>query len=346
MRPWSDYFASNFTVTLTSKPGINAKFNVYFSPPAKMSSPVFAFHHGAGSSGLSFAVLAKSLREAFARDADGHVPGIISYDVRYHGSTKVESEDSGKPEYDYSLETLAGDFVGVVKTVYERQNWTVGSGQESVGECETPPLVFVGHSLGGSVVTSASNLPLPAPLIGTVVLDVVEGSAMEALQSMDMILKSRPKAFATLESGIEWHVRSLTIRNRESACVSVPGLLAQSPQPPPGPDTTGPDDAPWTWVTDLRASEPFWPSWFKGLSARFLAVRAARLLILAGTDRLDKDLMIGQMQGKYQLIVFQDSGHFIQEDTPDRTAQALLDFWMRNDRPQTIVPSFGSFRKS
>lgn len=37
--------------------------------------------------------------------------------------------------------------------------------------------------------------------------------------------------------------------------------------------------------------------WFHGLSKRFLDCRAAKLLILAGTERLDKELMIGQMQG-------------------------------------------------
>jgi protein phosphatase methylesterase 1 len=37
--------------------------------------------------------------------------------------------------------------------------------------------------------------------------------------------------------------------------------------------------------------------WFKGLSEKFLASKAGKLLLLAGTDRLDKPLMIGQMQG-------------------------------------------------
>lgn len=50
-----------------------------------------------------------------------------------------------------------------------------------------------------------------------------------------------------------------------------------------------------------------------GLSNKFLSVRTARLLALAGTDRLDKELMIGQMQGKFQLIVVPGTGHMIQE---------------------------------
>jgi hypothetical protein len=53
--------------------------------------------------------------------------------------------------------------------------------------------------------------------------------------------------------------------------------------------------------------------WFKGLSSGFLACRTARLLVLAGTDRLDKELMIGQMQGKFQMEVIPDVGHMLQE---------------------------------
>ena len=53
--------------------------------------------------------------------------------------------------------------------------------------------------------------------------------------------------------------------------------------------------------------------WFLGLSKSFLEVRTARLLVLAGTDRLDKDLMLGQMMGKFQLVVIPGTGHMIQE---------------------------------
>jgi protein phosphatase methylesterase 1 len=53
--------------------------------------------------------------------------------------------------------------------------------------------------------------------------------------------------------------------------------------------------------------------WFTGLSSRFLSVRAARLLVLAGTDRLDKELMIGQMMGKFQMEVVPGVGHMLHE---------------------------------
>jgi protein phosphatase methylesterase 1 len=57
-------------------------------------------------------------------------------------------------------------------------------------------------------------------------------------------------------------------------------------------------------------------AWFSALSSKFLAVRTARLLVLAGTDRLDKELMIGQMQGKFQMEVISGVGHMLHEVCP------------------------------
>lgn len=107
---------------------------------------------------------------------------------------------------------------------------------------------------------------------------------------MEKYLSTRPNRFPSLASGIEWHTRSRTIRNRTSARVSVPSLLYE--------ETPSTDPSrPWLWRTNLSLTKPFWENWFIGLSRKFLEARGGKLLVLAGTDRLDKELMIGQMQG-------------------------------------------------
>ena len=40
------------------------------------------------------------------------------------------------------------------------------------------------------------------------------------------------------------------------------------------------------------ATKPYWESWFKGLTHCFLDVRVPKQLLLAGSDRMDKDLTI------------------------------------------------------
>jgi hypothetical protein len=54
-----------------------------------------------------------------------------------------------------------------------------------------------------------------------------------------------------------------------------------------------------------------------------------KALLLAGTDRLDRALTIGQMQGKFQLILMPTAGHAIHEDEPERAAEHLLGFLRR-----------------
>jgi len=142
--------------------------------------------------------------------------------------------------------------------------------------------------------------------------------------------------------------RSRTIRDTTSARISVPSLLRrsvslesiESPKITQSSDHGLPKSVSqqWTWRTDLAATQPYWKGWFRGLSRKFLDAKGGKLLLLAGTDRLDKDLMIAQMQGKYQLQVFPDAGHFIHEDLAAKTAMVMADFYKRNDRSALVLP--------
>ncbi|TQS31849.1 hypothetical protein Golomagni_07856, partial [Golovinomyces magnicellulatus] len=206
--------------------------------------------------------------------------------------------------------------------------------------------------LGGAVVTElAASKQLGASLLGYAVLDVVEGSAMDALQSMQTYLSTRPGGFTSVESGIDWHIRTRTIRNSVSARTSVPALLVK--------DEAKDASRPWRWRTNLAKTQPFWEDWFVGLSKKFLSATGGKLLILAGTDRLDTELTIGQMQGmfsiavlleveqqktnsrpgKYALQVFPEAGHFVHEDIPQQVAMCLADFHRRNDRSSLVLPA-------
>ncbi|KAG8824764.1 Protein with carboxyl methyl esterase activity [Serendipita sp. 400] len=147
------------------------------------------------------------------------------------------------------------------------------------------------------------------------------------------LLDSRPDGFPSVEEAIQWHINTHTLRNSFSARISVPSIFVQSP------DSNSAHE--WVWRTPLRSTAPYWTSWFKSLSSKFLACRTARLLVLAGTDRLDKELMIGQMQGKFQMEVVPDVGHMLHEDNPRKIAQVLVEFWRRNERVVIGVKKVG-----
>lgn len=85
----------------------------------------------------------------------------------------------------------------------------------------------------------------------------------------------------------------------------------------------------WVWRTPLEESAQYWDEWYRGLSEAFLGLKVPKILILAGTDRLDKTLMIGQMQGKFQLVLLPRAGHAVHEDEPEAVADAVLGFIKR-----------------
>ncbi|KAK3940081.1 protein phosphatase methylesterase 1 [Diplogelasinospora grovesii] len=323
--PWTTYFERElFLPSQGGKGGVT--HHAYLTFPVggggSKRGPLFVMHHGAGSSGLSFAVLSSEIRKRLPN------AGILSLDARGHGSTTTTTTGGqGEEGVDLSLDTLATDLYDVIKLTQATMRW----------EQELPPIILVGHSLGGAVVTHlAKSGRLGGALLGYAVLDVVEGSAMDALQSMHTYLSTRPSGFRSVKDAIEWHIRSRTIRNSVSARTSVPGLLVDTTeeQVQMGRD----DKRPWKWRTNLAATQPFWEGWFVGLSKKFLEAKGAKMLLLAGTDRLDTELTIGQMQGKYALQVFPEAGHFIHEDLPEKTAIALVDFYRRNDRSQLVLP--------
>uniref|UniRef100_A0A3Q1B3S4 Protein phosphatase methylesterase 1 n=1 Tax=Amphiprion ocellaris TaxID=80972 RepID=A0A3Q1B3S4_AMPOC len=327
--PWSQYFETMEDIEVENENGKDISLT---AAPVRQEEiphegligshgPVLLLLHGGGHSALSWAVFTVSVI-------------IITSD------TKVKN-----PE-DLSADTMAKDIGKVVEALY--------------GE-NPPPIMIIGHSMGGAIAvhTAAAN-HIPS-LLGLCVIDVVEGTAMDALNSMQNFLRSRPKTFKSLENAIEWSVKSGQIRNIESARVSMGGQVKKCEESTSSPGVSNSigegiieeeedeeaeeesnkkrmkeDDQEikkesiFTWRVELSKTEKYWEGWFRGLSALFLTCSVPKLLLLAGVDRLDKDLTIGQMQGKFQMQVLPQCGHAVHEDAPEKVADALATFMVRH----------------
>ncbi|DAZ99297.1 TPA: hypothetical protein N0F65_005465 [Lagenidium giganteum] len=146
------------------------------------------------------------------------------------------------------------------------------------------------------------------------VIDVVEGTAIASLEHMHVILGKRPQSFPSIAAAIDWSLHSGTVRNPEAARVSIPSQVVQR------------SNGSFGWRTDLKSSAPFWRDWFAGLSEQFLSIPLPKILVLAGSDRLDTALTRGQMQGKFELRLLYGTGHVIQEDCPSKLVEAILEF--------------------
>ena len=189
--------------------------------------------------------------------------------------------------------------------------------------------------MGGSIATKASAKIMndfktekwAKQLQGLFVIDVVEGSAMDALPFMENIVTSRPQEFKSLQSVVQYGIKSGTVKDLESARVSMPPQVVGKVD-----ECTG--ITKYVWRTDLLATKSYWEGWFVGLTQCFLNVRLPKQLLLAGSDRMDKDLTIAQMQGKFKLVVFDQVGHVIHEDQPRKVAQSFHDFLIHFKIPQ------------
>lgn len=334
---WDQYFQRAVDVKVDAD-----TFHVYESGSA---GPVCFCLHGGGFSALSWAILSKLLTGLVACRC-------AAMDFRGHGDTKTVNDE------DLSAETMASDVERVVEKLY--------------GDL-AEPLILIGHSMGGAIAVHVASRQKLAALAALVVIDVVEGTALESLSSMQSFLRGRPQRFTSLEHGIEYCVRSGQIRNLESARVSVIGQLkrvdtdetatsvlehqshtagneaiaeededtetgaaqgreavAAVAQSAHSDNATNSSSSAYAWRIDLSKTEKYWKGWFEGLSQKFLSCSASKMLLLAGVDRLDKDLTVGQMQGKFQMMVLPQSGHAVHEDHPDKVADVLATFLVRN----------------
>ena len=279
--------------------------------------------HGCALSGASFALFARRLA-----DRGGENFRVDAMDLRGHGSTRTADDR------DLSLDTMAKDVADVCARLYRDDDVQV---------------VLVGHSMGGAVAARVAQLDLVKNLRGVVVIDVVEGTALASVrgEAMRAAVASRAKTFATVADAIEWCVRvARTTSNLESARVSTAHALVPSGGSGSGGD--GREGGPgagfpgagfpglgcgvgrggWTWRRRPRTGR----GWYEGMGERFLGARCAKLLVLAGTDRLDDRLTVAQMQGKFQTVLFPNAGHAVHEDEPERCAEAVLGFAARYTR--------------
>lgn len=287
-KPIKDYSQLEWNTFFDEKLFINVdddKFCVYTKGN---TGPVFYLIHGGGYSGLTWACLTEEL----SAQVDCR---IVAPDLRGHGETECEDED------DLSTERQVRDIVAIHKNLFKG---------------ESIPTIIVGHSMGGALAVNVAASEGIDSIIALGVIDVVEGTAMEALSSMARFLSSRPQHFSSVEAAIEWCVRSGTARNLRAAKVSMPSQIKKLGEI-------------YTWRIDLSKTEPHWVGWFKGLSKMFLSCPLPKVLILAGPDRLDTDLMVGQMQGKFQTTILPKVGHSVQEDSPFKLADVLAKFVIR-----------------
>lgn len=265
---------------------------IYFSGT---TGPVIFCIHGAGHSALSFGPFAHACKD-FAR--------VVAFDLRGHGGHHRDDETN------MAIDVLLKECMAALKY--------------TVNKHEDASVIICGHSLGGALAAKlAYSIVHPeeghepevekSHIAGLIVIDVAEGSAISALPFMEQIVESRPTGFDSVAEAVKWGVMSGQVRKLESARVTMPDLVLK-------------EGDKYVWKTNLLGSKDYWKEWFTGMNKCFLGVELPKILVIASNDRMDKELTIAQMQGKFKLVSLLDVGHTIQEDAPDELAEKFKDF--------------------
>jgi len=259
--------------------------------------------HGAGDSGVTWSSVASRLMASENPEHLTILQAVAAVDLRGHGAFVAESEEADK---DLRIERLVSDVLEAATAISTAKG---GAG-----------IVLAGHSLGGAVATrvAAAGLQRKPPLRvrSVLMLDAVEGTAIDGLPRSLAWLRARPASFRTTEEAIAWATASGMLRSPAAAAVSMPSRLKWDAK-----------NKVYTWRADILAAGPHLKEAFEGYTQIFVELKLPRMVVVGGLDHLDGALEAAHMQGKFKLRVLQHAaGHHLQEDHPHEVADMLIQY--------------------
>lgn len=304
----------------------------------RQDSPVLFLHHGLFGSSLSFSSIIPVL---------SHLGHVVSFDMRNHGGSII----SVTPP---NLELLLSDFSSVVIDAIvhhfplSRQAY------------------FVGHSLGGAIVTKFLNRVLTSrqqspPLFKLEDLrDLFHLDYGSDLASLSSHLPIAPRGIILIDCieslALNTLPHSISVRSIDSESVPDNGDTNNDATLPEGSSNGSQAQQNVSirlrnlgnvfssgrpqqelFNPDHHYSEPNFPrtvpeelidEWFLGTSNAFISLEIPKLLIIPDISRIyeDVDLSLGRMDEAFKVAVVPNTGHFVHEDDPTLVSNAIMAF--------------------
>jgi protein phosphatase methylesterase 1 len=206
---------------------------------------------------------------------------IFAMDLRGHGESVANAPDAAACE-SFDPDVMAEDALETLRVFVARR------GEEEKTKKTRRKVVVVGHSMGGAIAARLAKRleELDAAgdgfveVVGLILIDIVEGSAMAALPAMGALVDARPETFESLEEAMTWSMtKGGGTRNPRSAAISLPSQLREL-RVAGGADTSSASRrCRFAWRTNLRATAKYWSDWYTGLSKLYLVRESAQTLV-------------------------------------------------------------------
>ena len=293
-------------------------------PPPSPSTPSCCASTGVRAPTLSWAPAARALARRL-----GPSRVVAAVDLRGHGETRCgERLRAGRRHARRGPRRRRRRAPPTIRIQKNR-------GRERTRTEASTCVFLVGHSAGGAAAVRAAS--------SSFVDEAARRSRASRWSTPPRARVSPPSraCAANLAAGVRPESRLRTRRRRVGATRGSHAKrgrrarlrpLAELRAPRPGDDdaSEGPSSSAsvFAWRTSLAATRPHWRGWFEGVSRAFLAAPCPKLLVLAGVDRLDDELVVAQMSGSFRRCSSRFRGTPCRFE-PERVADAVAAFVRR-----------------
>ena len=168
--------------------------------------------------------------------------------------------------------------------------------------------------MGGAIAAAYCHLEDTYKLSGLILFDIVEGSAINSLSSMNLVIQRRPKRFESIEDAVQWrYLLSVPVED-VVVWIQIWSKILKVPVYPCliksfSRMTRMCGKSIWRRRSLIGKVFSFvslyFVGWYKGMDNLFLTAPGYKLLALAKRDTLDTPMIIAHMQGIYRLEAFQ-----------------------------------------
>jgi len=272
----------------------NEKFSVYIDEPEVEKSAVIILIHGATYTKSTWS----SVLYLMKRNEDLKDSTIFAPDLRAHGKSQTDDKDLSLPKLAEDIEKLFEKFCtdGRLTPI-------------------SPPVIIIGHSLGGLIATEIAVRNKMRKIKVLLSMDCIQDAPDEFIRHCEDSSHHMVNSFDSTEDAIQVYKSNNHLLTQEMAEVSVLPRLKKT-------------DDRYSFIVSFKSTQKYWKEWFDNMSNRFLSVKAYKVIFFASTgeeatSKMTTELVTAHMQGKFQLEMFPQSGHCIQEDDPEEFVEKI-----------------------